>query len=243
MTIITLCTLLYSPTIKLIQSIDFQAVSKEILQSLNIIPTIKYCDTLNPSHNMDECKECPKFARCVDGDVFCKGDKRFIRGECIYDPIEIKKLHSQMESYSVSLLASRCGEFECQSYALYNYLHRSSADDHELYTNSALDEEALSNELAKALQLDAQSHLFGQVFEKFTKMIKEDQKTIYFKDLEWAEGRGYFSNKSAKTYLCHLCMFFTDNALIIVPVTVWLVFGSLWYLKRQRVRNRVLRRR
>merc|ERR1712228_1131532 len=234
------CSFLYSPTKKIMQSIDFQSATKELLQSMNIIPAIKYCDTYSSSLN-DECTDCPEFARCVDGNVFCKGDKRFIRGQCIYDPTEMTTLQSQMQSYSVSLLSSRCGEYECQSYALYNYLY--SDTDNERILNMALSEEELSNELAKTLQLDAQSHLFQNVFEKFTNSIKEENKTIYFKDLEYAQDRGYFSNKSSKTFLCHVIIFLTQNCFVIIPVMIAVFIVSLWYFKRNRKRNRMLRRK
>merc|ERR1712154_523443 len=101
----------------------------------------------------------------------------------------------------------------------------------------------LSDELAKALQLDAQSHLFQQVFEKFTNAIKTEEQSIYFKSLSYDENDGYFSNKSSKSCGCHLVVFLTANALIIVPVMMVVVVVSLWLFKRNRRRNQVLRRR
>merc|ERR1712228_1026242 len=62
-------------------------------------------------------------------------------------------------------------------------------------------------------------------------------------DLEYAQDRGYFSNKSSKTLLCHVIIFLTQNCFVIIPVMIAVLIVSLWYFKRNRKRNRMLRRK
>jgi len=189
-----------------------------------------------------ECKPCPKYAECFEGNVYCKGDKRFIRGECIYDKKELDMLEAQMEQYSKSLLAQRCAQFECQKYTLYNYLY--DDPDIERIDDIYLSEEALSLELAKALQLDSESHLFQNVFEKFTKRIKDEENhSIYLKDLEFKRETGYFSNKPSKSLLCHFIIFWTKNCLIIIPLLTISTFITFWSIKKRRKRLEKQRRR
>ena len=232
-----LSVLLYSPTKKMVSSFDLQHAVHSLLQSLRIIPTVKYCDSVGEIPVGSECRECPAFSECHDGIAFCKGDRVLIRGECLYDETEIELLKTQMESYTLSLLSAIRAERECRSYWLYAVFDEAIEGQ---FDGMYLPEEALEKQLAEALQLDIRSHLFTQVFGSFTASIKSQRVgtdlSIKRKDLDFAVDRGYYSHRAAKSVRCHLSILLTDHAAVIVPVSV---IGSLvvmlWSVRRQRM--------
>lgn len=249
-----LSALLYSPSKKMMATFDFQHAVESVLQKLHIIPTVKYCDSAHPELDDFECKECPLNAVCHDGTAWCKGDRVLIRGECLYDPDHIDTLKVEMEQYTQSLLSSIRAEKECRSYWLYAVF--GDPIEGEFDDGMYLGEEALEQQLADALQLDIRSHLFTQVFSKFTAEIKgygEDGSSwgndisIKRKDLDFEVERGYFSHRASKSLRCHLSILLTDNASVIVPVTVigtliaisWSVRRSR-LLRKQKAKQRVL---
>eukprot|EP01084_Bolivina_argentea_P063251 115544_1 len=232
-TMVVVLLILQSPMIKLWQSIEFESIERWIPTRRSI-----YCDNTDHNQTNEDCKPCPENADCSGGYLYCKGERRLIKGQCLYDKKEIAKLHNQMVAHSLSLLSTRYGEYECQSYWLYRVVWSINEENENMLLNKRISEKELCDELAKALQMASTSHLFQNVFATFKESIIGDES----KGLEYEkDGEYYYSAKSSKSVSCHVAIFLTQNSLIIIPSVLIGIVLCVWLIKRRRERNRRMR--
>ena len=234
----------------MIESIDFENTTNELLQALNLRTRIIYCDSCDDKNGNcelyidEDCKPCPENGRCIAGKFWeCKGDRRLIDGKCVYDPLMKRKLLDSMKTHTISLLSASCGQYQCQKYMLYKLLYSINEENGNIMINSGLSENKLSQILSKKLGLLVDSHLFGQVFQEFVQNIREATKegSLYGNDLLYDSKKGYYSNRSSKSLICHLIIFLSDNAFVIIPIGLIVSIISILWMNHRRKISRKLR--
>jgi len=229
----------YSPMKKMVRNVQWQTVAVDTLRYLGIIPAITYCDSNGDAVFVEGCTPCPSDARCHNGDVFCVGDKRLINGECKYDPKQIETLSRQMRSHSMALLARRLSLSECETFWLYNAL--SGTVEEERVGTAGMSKDELKAALAKALQMDATSHLFNSVFGTFTTHIRErNGEKALTKALKFVESEEVFVSRVPSTpWMCSASMFVTRWCAVLVPLSVLCLGLSVCLWRRARRRERL----
>jgi len=239
--VVLIIALSIGPITTILSSLDIKNITKQTLQSLGILPSIKYCDGTMDEINVmeiDDCQPCPEFGVCSNGDLLhCQADRRLIDGECKYDEREIVQILDQMKWYSTLLLSQHVGEYECQQCELYKYVHGIAPENHNVVNTRGLSGNELSAGLAKNLHYSPNSHLYQNTFAKFTRSIQEPNDSLHAKQLRYDRDIGFFSSTPSKPITCYLLVFLQTHCLVLAGCTV-LVSVTLFSLIRSRRRRR-----
>jgi len=219
---------------------------------LRLRPSIVYCDSDDDADDRMEtmtlhydCEPCPDDAVCANGEfLFCKGDnKKLIRGQCKYDPLQLKQVMQQMQRKSATILAQRAGQFECQQFGFYNLVY----DVHAPFAvnSRAMPATELALELAKLMRFDYQSHFFKSAFEKFKTSV-HDMPLLYRDDIVFVEnddGGVFYSPHTHRPIGCVLCVLLQTHCVAITMTSVVSLVVLYVWLKRKRKRARRLRQK
>lgn len=184
-----------------------------------------FCDTLSSSTRMEdgrECRPCPIFGTCRDGELSCNKNYRREGGVCVEDSA-VNDYAVYLEKSMVKMLTVRKGAFACDPTVTHSF--------DEIQLRNMFKESNLTTcpqsrlEVLDKKKLDVRK--FDSAFEKAIEKMRMNQKLKF-----WREERSFEAIEGQKTVGCSLFLFCVKHFFRLLLGLILTVIILRWRLKR-----------